>query len=405
MYYSCGCNCGCDYDCGCNTVASSCCNCITTTSTTMIPCIGEPCDELYDCGCVIYNGPDLSCYGIKNGYSLCNILDVIMHQISDECTTTTTSTTSTTTAYPCLCNCLKYTNISNANYTVAWIVCVNIYNELTITPNQILQVCGSNPYIPNTGVTLEVGGLCIPADGICICNIPTTSTTSTSTTSTTTVAPCKCYHLIYDALTGPIIAFNYTNCSGVFTTGSIAPGDAYNICARQNTVNAPGVIVTDIGACDAGCTSTTSTTTQAPPEPSTTTSTSTTSTTSTSTSSTTTSTTAFPGFPCNCISFSNMGGTAAINYTDCNGDVIYGSISASTILTYCGSNPSSNSLEVIITNGPACVAEVCLSPVTSTTSTTSTSSTTSTTTVAPNLHTLCYDTGDCSIPCSDCSTF
>ena len=54
MYYSSGCNCGCDYDCGCNTVPSTCCTtCSPIITTTTIPCIGEPCDELYNCECEV----------------------------------------------------------------------------------------------------------------------------------------------------------------------------------------------------------------------------------------------------------------------------------------------------------------------------------------------------------------
>ena len=84
MHYSSNCGCGCNYDCGCNTVPSSCCsttNNITTTTTT--PCIGEPCDELYNADCVIYKGPNISCYQLNTNDTLTDIIDLIVSNLSD----------------------------------------------------------------------------------------------------------------------------------------------------------------------------------------------------------------------------------------------------------------------------------------------------------------------------------
>lgn len=79
-----------------------CCGCVTTTSstTTTTTCPGgETCEESFDPNCVIYNGPDLPCYGIKTGDSAADIMDIIIARI--QCTTTTTTTVnpvSTTTS-------------------------------------------------------------------------------------------------------------------------------------------------------------------------------------------------------------------------------------------------------------------------------------------------------------------
>ena len=82
---NCGCYCGsCNCggidcysqpQCGCNTKCS-------TTTTTTIPCIGENCDELYDCNCVIYNGGNLESYGVEPGTNLCDILNHLIDVIT-----------------------------------------------------------------------------------------------------------------------------------------------------------------------------------------------------------------------------------------------------------------------------------------------------------------------------------
>lgn len=76
------CNCGCNSGCGCD--PNPChkpCTTTSTTSTTTIPCIGEQCDELYDCECVRYRGKDLLCYGIKDGTTLCEIIRIINDEV------------------------------------------------------------------------------------------------------------------------------------------------------------------------------------------------------------------------------------------------------------------------------------------------------------------------------------
>jgi hypothetical protein len=80
MSCSCGCNCKCSH--GCDPLpCHNCCTTTSTTSTTTIPCIGELCDELYDCQCVKYKGPDLTCYGIEDGTTLCDIIKIITDEL------------------------------------------------------------------------------------------------------------------------------------------------------------------------------------------------------------------------------------------------------------------------------------------------------------------------------------
>lgn len=82
---NCGCYCG---SCNCGGIdcySKSQCNCTSrcsTTTTTTIPCIGENCDELYDCECVIYNGGNLESYGVEPGSNLCEILNHLIDTIT-----------------------------------------------------------------------------------------------------------------------------------------------------------------------------------------------------------------------------------------------------------------------------------------------------------------------------------
>lgn len=69
----------------------------TSTTTTTTTCDGEPCEEAIDPRCIIYNGPNLDCYGIKTGDSAADILQIIINNINCSGTTTSTTTTSTTT--------------------------------------------------------------------------------------------------------------------------------------------------------------------------------------------------------------------------------------------------------------------------------------------------------------------
>ena len=67
---------------------------ITTTTTTTTPCPdGEPCEESIDLNCIIYCGADIPCWGVQNGQTAQQILELVIQAASGCGTTTTTSTT------------------------------------------------------------------------------------------------------------------------------------------------------------------------------------------------------------------------------------------------------------------------------------------------------------------------
>jgi len=349
MHYSSNCGCGCNYDCGCNTVPSSCCsttNNITTTTTT--PCIGEPCDELYNADCILYKGPNISCYGLKTNDSLSDIINIIASNLTDcidrnICFTInydggdiTESCLSIASSE--LWNGKPYYKIQINNCTnligyVYWNSVSNIWqfsDQLGSinTVYAILELPFSLPINPSSWIIVNstyiilssLSGACAP--------ITTTSTTTTTTisptTSTTTTLPCKCLSLYYDAGMSPSVSsFTYKDCNTNNTSsGSIAPNTTKNICTKGLiNYDTNNVSVTDLGLCSSNCTSTT-TTTRAPfPNPTTTSSTtSTTSTTSTSTTTSTTTTVA--PVDCNCykgIFTPDPGDTCRVSWIACDG--------------------------------------------------------------------------------------
>lgn len=166
MWYSCGCSCSCGDDpCGCQNIV--CPECTTTTSTTTIPCDGEKCDELYDCACIIYNGPDLVCYGIYNGDNLCKILQIAASNLPS-CTITPPPTTTTTT-----CPCLGYEIVSNKGAAVSYSYTPcgeekEIIDYLKTSP--IKTVCAKRGSIP---IIIAGSGSVYPTDPICC--TPTTT--------------------------------------------------------------------------------------------------------------------------------------------------------------------------------------------------------------------------------------
>jgi hypothetical protein len=83
MYYSCGCCCSCGVSASCGCYQSTCSQCIstTTTTTTTISPDCEPCDEFYDCECIIYNDLNNGCYGLKDGDNLCKVLEIIIQNL------------------------------------------------------------------------------------------------------------------------------------------------------------------------------------------------------------------------------------------------------------------------------------------------------------------------------------
>jgi hypothetical protein len=85
MSCSCNCNCGCNSSCGCfETACPSCvtnkCTTSTTTTTTANPNC-EPCEEFYDCECIEYDGPNNDCFNLKDGDTLCKILENVIENL------------------------------------------------------------------------------------------------------------------------------------------------------------------------------------------------------------------------------------------------------------------------------------------------------------------------------------
>jgi hypothetical protein len=317
MHYSSNCGCGCNYDCGCNTVPSTCCsttNNITTTTTT--PCIGEPCDELYNADCILYKGPNISCYGLNTNDSLSDIIDLIVSNIPD-CINTDIcfSITSGSVTQSCVLTPFDYWN-NKPYYKIKFNNCTNLIGYVYWNPNSsewefsnqlgggsiiyaTLSTVSNLPVssLPWTIVTStyiiksSLSGFCAP---ITTTSTSTTTTTTIPPTTTTTTLPCICLSLYYNAGMSPAVsAFTYKDCNtNNSTSGSIAPNTRKNICTKGLiNYDTSAVSVDNLGACSANCTSTTTTTRAPLPTPTTTTSTTSTTTTTTASPTTTSTTT------------------------------------------------------------------------------------------------------------------
>lgn len=191
----------------------------STTTTTLCP-NGERCDEVVDPRCIIYNGPDIPCYGIETGDSAADILNIIISYFNCPPTTTTTTSSGTTTT--------------------------------TTTP-------------ATTTTTTGGGGT-------------TTTTTSGGTTTTTTSSgPCECIVYIIENLSGSTAVVPFTNCvTGLPDSITILAGGSASFCACSGSVpSSPGVTPIALGPCPTTTTTTnngTTTTTSSAPTTTTTTS-------------------------------------------------------------------------------------------------------------------------------------
>jgi hypothetical protein len=338
-----------------------------------------PCEEAYQSDCIIYNGPDLTCYGIQTGYSVTQILNIIIAQL-DPCTTTTTSTTTV---------CVRPTGLTtiNLNTTLNGVVfsgslaeACTAYNVHAGDPGSSLSgvtgqtVSATIGQVVYNGIGTDCG---IAVNGYYIINnLPgvyqiyngviasldqclTTTTSSTSTTTTTTINPnapltCECgMYTISNQNADPIVV-PYTDCltgvaSSVTIDGTNGPGPNVvvgNCGCIGSFPSLPGVIITPDGVCP-------------PPN---------------------------PAPKCTCITFTNQsilpvsGRTA--QYTDCNGrvqfvrDGVGTNVAAGESITVCGSDPqvgSSDFANPVI--GPDCglvgTAYVCETIPTTTSTTTS----------------------------------
>jgi hypothetical protein len=135
----------------------------------MTPCIGEKCDEIYDCACIIYNGPDLQCYGIKHGDTLCKILQIAASNLPS-CVAPSTTTTTTT-----LCPCVGYsvTASKGAAVSVSYIPCGSQKETIEyLNTNPIINICtqrGTTPQIISGRAVIQ------PLDPECCVTTTTTA--------------------------------------------------------------------------------------------------------------------------------------------------------------------------------------------------------------------------------------
>jgi len=180
MYYSCGCSCNCGDDpCGCQaTPCYSCMTTSTTTTTTRNPNC-EPCDELYNCDCIIYNGPDLICYGVHHGDNLCKLLEIAASNLPS-CTTTTTVAVTTTTTCPCFSYNLTNTGAQGSTFSASYVPCKSSKETIEYLPYKSHKtICVTPHSIPTTVAgtgTILLDGCCItpppPPPQIKRCSLP-----------------------------------------------------------------------------------------------------------------------------------------------------------------------------------------------------------------------------------------
>ena len=351
----------------------------TTTSTTTLCPDAIPCEEAYQSDCIIYNGPDLTCYGIQTGYSVTQILNIIIAQL-DPCTTTTTTTTTiclrpvglTTYTFNTAINGVPF----NGTLTEACDAFNQYINDPTSTLTGIVGEAASLGYgetmyfnigtdcskMPNGYYIVQgLPGVLVITNGIVtsleLC--PPTTTTSTSTTTTTTVNPfapflCECINYSIENLSGFNAVIPFTDClTGLPDPNGIIvlAGGVAEFCACLDSIpTITGITVTPIGPCPIP----TTTTTTVEPTTSTTTIEPTTSTTTTIEPTTSTTTTVEP----------TTSTTTTVEPT------------TSTTTTI---EPTTSTTTVEPTTSTTTTADPAITTTTSTTSTTTTSTTTTTT--------------------------
>ena len=200
---------------------------------------------------------------------------------STSTSTSSSTTTTTTTGFPC--DCLTFENTDKSDQGYSYTDCLNFrVSDVKITPNEIVQVCGSQAAVSDPSVTIAVGGACV----LGVCPEPTTTTT-------TTVGPCLQY--IYDTSgiepQSTVVSIGFTECGSGDIIAITQPASdfiqPYILCSTSYPITESGIVTAD-----GPCISTTTTTTTAVP-----TTTTTSSSTSTSTSSSTTTTTSTTGVP------------------------------------------------------------------------------------------------------------
>lgn len=369
--------------CGCNNSYYSlpcCCpqapaGTTTTTTTTLCP-DAIPCEEAYKSDCIIYNGPDLACYGIKTGDSVTNIINIIIAQLNP-CTTTTTSTTTACVRPSALNTYVLNTSINNVSFNASLDAACDAYNQYAANPSgtNLSGITGQGSSLSygsviyngiSTDCTLVPNGYYIIAgqagvvtmiNGVLttLTTCPTTTTTSTSSTSTTTTANpfgpyvCECISYFVENNSGDTVVIPFTDC----ITGQPDPdgitllnGDTSEFCACLDSIpEITGVTIIPNGPCAVPTTSTTTststTTTTAAPTTSTTT---TTLEPTTSTTSTTTTTTADPSITTTTSTTTTT--TAGPTTTSTTSTTTAGPTTTSTSTTTTTVNPSTTVISI-----------------------------------------------------------
>ena len=388
--------CGCiNSDCShrSSTVTSS----SSTTTTTLCPdAIGN--DSVYTDECVIYTGPTIDCFGIKNGANIFIALYQLLFLFDSSCTTTTTSTTSTTTsttttstttssttttstttssstttttAPPCL-TCVTFTNNTGTIVDAEYKNCQGLTTAIALRPRTTVSYCGC------CATAYGVAGVIIDQSSIpCVngvCQPPTTTTTST------TVGPFETYCMGFtNSSTTLGVSMDYYDAFGVLHQPVliVPPSSTVYVCASR-TGGIPAEITVNVlpGSCltRPECNPALPTTT----------------TTSSTTSSTTTTTTAFPTTTTTttlataCYGFANSNAILGVSMDYYNANGIFQQVIVPALGTVyvCASSLGGVPAEITVTNTGSCAYGSLCDPFITTT-TTSTTTTTTTTTFAP----------------------
>jgi hypothetical protein len=157
-------------------------------------------------------------------------------------TTTTTSTTTTTTTTAEWYDLLLCSNLSTHKTSEQYVVGTFAVNERveTVYPVDTYRIVSI--YTTNPG---GVKDLITPTgySGCPATTTTTTTTTTTSTTTTTTTAPCVCQKgTIQDNN-----AYSYTDCNGVFQSGSGEQGSDVCVDISKSYSNNIGNLQDDAG--------------------------------------------------------------------------------------------------------------------------------------------------------------
>jgi hypothetical protein len=389
-------SCGCPQSsspCGC----APCTDCPPVSTTTLAPCVGEPCEEIIDAKCVVYSGSDLPCLDIDKDMRLNQILQKLeafctLIKSCVPCATTTTtstttlapSTTTTSTTTTTVDPDPTTTTSTTSTTTVACDGCVlyRFENELNIDMDVLYTPCDSDEMVPVPIPAFGVFEVCAKTGSYLWDSLVTqvsccADATTTTSTSTTTTIPTECREYTIENKEGTSIKAFYVDCTtGLAAEEDISDGDTVTVCAVENSVSVyEGIaaVITEIGTCTPATTSTTSTT-------------------STSTTTSTTTTEAPICEDCQTVELTNISDSSkTVTWLDCvPGDgggerLINVGVEETVRLCVCGNSMiyDAASFNLVII-GQGCIPATTTSTTSTTTSTTSTTSTSTTTTQLQN---------------------